>query len=232
MHRGQPQPTDVEGRRAGPRRSPAPEKRQLDAERSRRALLGAALDEFAAKGFAGARVQDIADRAGVNKQLINYYFDSKEGLYRELQRTWLEREATFADPGLALDELASRYLHDALADPRLMRLMIWRGLSDKAEQPPDETPASQDLSSMQRRQADGELAANLDPGCVLLALMGAISAPIAMPHMARKILGLDPGAPEFEERYGEQLRQILRRLAEPPRHDPKTGEDEDAVDQA
>lgn len=229
MPHRQGQPT-VAGRAARPRRAPAPEERQLDAERSRRALLAAALDEFAAKGFAGARVQDIADRAGVNKQLINYYFDSKEGLYRELQRKWVEREATFADPELPLDELAARYLHDALADPRLLRLVIWRGLSDSTEQPPDETPASQDLSRMRRRHADGELAADLDPGCVLLALMGAISAPIAMPQMVRKIFGLDPEAPEFEERYGKQLGQILRRLGQPTRDDePATGGSEGCV---
>lgn len=66
------------------RRAPAPDERTLDAERSRRLLLDAALEEFSAKGFAGARVQDIADRAGVNKQLINYYFGGKEGLYHAL----------------------------------------------------------------------------------------------------------------------------------------------------
>src|SRR5450759_1887534 len=62
-------------------RSPAAGERQRDAERSRQALLTAALDEFSLKGFAGARVAEIAERAGVNKQLINYYFGSKEGLY-------------------------------------------------------------------------------------------------------------------------------------------------------
>lgn len=215
--------------RPRPRRSPPLEQRQRDAERSRRALLDAALEEFAAKGFAGARVQEIADRAGVNKQLINYYFEDKDGLYRELQRTWLEREATFADPCLSLDQLAVRYLRDALADPRLLRLVIWRGLSDSAEQPPDGSATRQDLSGMRQRQADGELAAELDPGCVLLALMGAISAPIAMPQMVRKILGLDPGSPEFEQRYGEQLGQILRRLSDPAHcPDPETGGTEDA----
>lgn len=177
-------------------------------------MLEAALDEFAARGFAGARVQDIAERAGVNKQLINYYFGSKEGLYRELQYSWLEREATFADPDLALEDLLVRYLHDVLADPRLMRLLIWRGFSDSMEQPPDETPASEDLSSLLRRQAHGELASDLDPASVRLVLMGAIAAPIAMPHIVRKIFGLDPGAPEFEERYGEQIRRIIRRLAD------------------
>jgi len=47
-------------------------------------LLEAALDVFSARGFAGGRVQEIADRAGVNAQLISYYFGGKEGLYRAL----------------------------------------------------------------------------------------------------------------------------------------------------
>ena len=81
--------TDSATRKTGPRRAPAPDERQRDSERSRQQLLAAALEEFSAKGYAGARVQDIADRAGINKQLIAYYFGGKEGLYRELQRLWL-----------------------------------------------------------------------------------------------------------------------------------------------
>ncbi len=44
-------------------------------------LLDAALREFAAHGRAGARTQRIAERAGVNKQLIHYYYRTKAGLY-------------------------------------------------------------------------------------------------------------------------------------------------------
>ena len=58
--------TSQGNRRAGPRRSPAAGERQRDAERSRQALLTAALDEFSLKGFAGARVAEIAERAGVS----------------------------------------------------------------------------------------------------------------------------------------------------------------------
>ncbi len=194
-------------------RAPSGGQRERDAERSRRQLLAAALDEFSAKGFAGTRVADIAARAGVNKQLINYYFDSKEGLYRELQRTWLEREATFSDPGLPLDEIAVRYLLDALRDPRLARLLLWRGLSDPAEMPPDVTGDSMDLTSMRDRRNRGELADDLDPAAVLLAVIGMVAAPVALPDMARKIFGLDPSSPEFAARYGEQLRRIVRHLA-------------------
>lgn len=44
-------------------------------------LLEAALAEFARHGLGGARTGTIATRAGVNKQLIHYYFHSKTGLY-------------------------------------------------------------------------------------------------------------------------------------------------------
>jgi len=178
--------------------------------------LDAALEEFAAKGFSGARVGDIAERAGLNKQLINYYFDNKEGLYREVQRAWLEREAIFAGPEVALEELVTRYLHDALSDPRAMRLLIWRGLSEPGDGPPDITPDREDLSSLRRRQDAGELASDLDLAAVRLLLVGAVAAPVAMPQLVRKLFGIAPSAPEFEERYGEALRHIVRRLAERP----------------
>lgn len=45
-------------------------------------LIAAALTEFAAQGRAGARTERIAARAGVNKQLIHYYFRNKAGLYQ------------------------------------------------------------------------------------------------------------------------------------------------------
>lgn len=44
-------------------------------------LLAAALEEFGAHGRAGARTDQIARRAGVNKQLIHYYYRTKQGLY-------------------------------------------------------------------------------------------------------------------------------------------------------
>ena len=52
-----------------------------DAERTQQAILAAAEKEFASKGLAGARVDIIAERAGANKRMLYYYFDSKENLY-------------------------------------------------------------------------------------------------------------------------------------------------------
>lgn len=45
-------------------------------------ILAAARTEFARRGFDGARVDQIARRAGVNKQLIFYYYHSKRGLFQ------------------------------------------------------------------------------------------------------------------------------------------------------
>src|SRR5947209_14344006 len=45
-------------------------------------IIAAAREEFSRRGFAGARVAQIARRAGVNKQLLFYYFHSKRGLFQ------------------------------------------------------------------------------------------------------------------------------------------------------
>lgn len=191
-----------------PRRSPAPDERRRDAERSRARLLDAAMHEFAAKGYAGARVADIAARAGVNKQLISYYFGGKEGLFLALHKRWTDREDAFAAPDVPLDEVVARYLHETNANPCPIRMMVWQSMSagDGPELP------DRDLPMMRHRRASGELADDLDPGATLVALMGMVMAPVVVPAVARRMIGAEPGSPEFEQRYAEQLRRIVRKL--------------------
>lgn len=201
-----------------PRRAPPPEARQRDAERSRERLLAAALDEFSAHGFAGARVNAIAERAGLNPQLINYYFGGKDGLYRALEQRWLEQEATLTDPDSPLEDLLEAYLRASFADPRMSRLLLWAGLEhDTAdERLPGASGEPDDLAELRRRQADGQIMSELDPSLFELALMGATLAPIALPHVVRRLTGLDPSDPAFQDRYAEQLRRIVRRLGATP----------------
>ncbi|WP_368911046.1 TetR family transcriptional regulator [Taklimakanibacter deserti] len=63
---------------------------------SRETLLEAAKAAFAARGLEGARVDDIAQRAKINKQLVYHYFGSKDGLYtavlEQIYREIRERE--------------------------------------------------------------------------------------------------------------------------------------------
>ena len=64
-------------------------------------IVAAATEEFARRGFEGARVERIIRRAAVNKQLPFYYFHSKRGLFHAcLGRVARELEAALA--GLAL----------------------------------------------------------------------------------------------------------------------------------
>ncbi|MSP49618.1 MAG: TetR/AcrR family transcriptional regulator [Alphaproteobacteria bacterium] len=60
--------------RPGPARTP-------DAESTRRNILEVANEEFAAKGFSGARIDEIAARTSTSKRMIYYYFTDKEGLF-------------------------------------------------------------------------------------------------------------------------------------------------------
>src|SRR5262245_19459681 len=64
-------------------RAPAP-RRTNDAERTRANILEIAFQEFAEKGFTGERIDEIADRTHTSKNMIYYYFGSKEILYRQV----------------------------------------------------------------------------------------------------------------------------------------------------
>lgn len=57
-------------------------KEKSNTKNSRRIILDAALKDFAAYGYEGARVDRIARSAGINKAMIFYYFSSKQNLYR------------------------------------------------------------------------------------------------------------------------------------------------------
>ena len=63
------------------RRANGKKPQRRNPEATRRKLLAAARREFANSGLAGARVDEIATRAGVNKQLVYHYFGDKDALY-------------------------------------------------------------------------------------------------------------------------------------------------------
>jgi AcrR family transcriptional regulator len=199
-----------------PRRSPTPDERRRDPERAKQRLLDAAAEEFGAKGFTGARVRDIAARAGLNQQLISYYFGGKAGLYEALQRRWGETSHELGRPELPLAEVVVNFLRAAYANRPWARLLVWQNLSD------DSRPEDQDdlmrwmVTDLRRRQAAGELAADLDPAHVGLMLFAAAAAPVILPHVARAISGSDPDSEEFQEAYGRQLTRLVGHLAAAP----------------
>jgi len=116
--------------------------RKRDAVRTKGSILAAAIAEFALRGPAGTRVDEVAARAGVNKSLIYQYFGSKQELYAEalnsVLETITERSAQFSrslSDAQTTDDLFSlvrRYLENHLslmeAVPEWPRLLSWENL--------------------------------------------------------------------------------------------------------
>jgi TetR/AcrR family transcriptional regulator len=78
--------------------------RRRDPVATRRKLLVAARREFAQSGLAGARVDEIAARAGVNKQLVYHYFGDKDALYLAVLE-WVYEEIRTQERKLNLEGL-------------------------------------------------------------------------------------------------------------------------------
>jgi len=101
------------------------EKLLRDPRRTKMKLLNAARREFADKGLNGARVDAIASRSGVNKQLLYYYFGDKEQLfiavleaaYIKLRESMNQLHLEDLDPWQAIEELVE-FTFDYIASNR------------------------------------------------------------------------------------------------------------------
>jgi TetR/AcrR family transcriptional regulator len=198
-----------------PRRSPKPQERRRDPERTRKLILDAASAEFGAHGYAGARTSAIAARAGVNQQLIHYYFDGKEGLYQAMSERWQQRQGELAPPGTPLPEQLRRYAMEVLHNPDGVRLLAWSGLQYTGPAgDPDHASRAQlldeSLDELRALQRSGRLSADLDPACLLVMLMAATMATTTLPHVIEGICRTDPRSPEFVEHFAEQVAVLAR----------------------
>ncbi|MFI6213801.1 TetR/AcrR family transcriptional regulator [Nocardia brasiliensis] len=204
---------------AKPRRSPQPQERKRDPERTRQLILDAAEAEFAAHGFQGARTAAIATRAGVNQQLISYYFDGKEGLYQAMSQRWQERRGALVPPGTPLPEQLRRYTLEARDNPDGVRLLAWGGLEytgpdSDADHAARARTLEQSVAEIRELQAAGRLPAALDPACLLVMLMSAAMAPTTLPHVLEGVCGTDPRSPEFIAHFADQIALFVRALGE------------------
>jgi len=103
-----------------------------DTERTRRLLLDAAAGEFSERGFAGGRVDRIAEEAGVNKERIYSYFGSKDGLSAAVLEhclTAVVDAVPIRGDGIdAITDYVGRLFDYHHEHPRFARLMVWEGL--------------------------------------------------------------------------------------------------------
>lgn len=114
------------------RPAPTPRRRPARAADSPERILDAAFSEFAARGFAGARVDRIAHAARLNKAMLYYHFGSKAGLYRaaiqhRLGDLALRLEAVASShkpPAERLDDYIETFIRLGLQQPGFAPIML------------------------------------------------------------------------------------------------------------
>ncbi len=107
---------------------------------------------------------------------------------------WHQRQVTLADPSRSLADVVVAYLAVNHDQPEMARLLVWDGLTAHTDAVVESGDAPE-VTDIRRRQAEGEIAADLDPAFLLLALMGAVAAGTTMPQMVIRLCGVDPASP-------------------------------------
>lgn len=216
------QPTVRAPRKAVPRPSPrAKSSAPVNGDR-KQAILDAATAEFSTKGFSGARVDAIARRAGSNKQLIYYYFDSKVGLYEavlgQLIAHTYERMAAGNPPpslGAAVQEWNDRTLGQGGKD--WIRFWLWEALESTPQGKGRDHERAQVwarwVSESERAKERGEVSKGVDARMLALALQSIIVTPYLTPTVTRLLTGMDPDSEAFKSSQLTFLRYLLDALA-------------------
>jgi len=199
---------------------------------TRQRILDAADEIFVRRGIDGARMQEIADHAGVNKALVHYYFRSKANLARSV---WLRIASSFV-PGIfemmasdlplddKIDQFVDAYHTTLTRHPYLLAYVI-----SEAARHPD---LVDDFYSTERRQAarrminklreqigeqvKGKNVAPVSAEQFLVTLTSSCLFPFAAQPMIAEVLGLGPtGVREFMRRRRTELPAFLKRALQP-----------------
>lgn len=186
-----------------------------DADRTRRGILAAAIDEFAANGYAGARIDRIAARAEVNKRMIYHHFGGKRVLF----------EAVLADrlaTGAPSAELVRLWMYEALerGDDDIVRLSERTAL------------AARRIDAIRSAQARGELPPKLDAALLTLTRTAVEVFPLAFPQLVRIVTGKRAASPEFHDAWSTFMRDWQRSGASQHPTKPRLRLDRSRVSQA
>lgn len=199
-----------------------------DAERSKRAILDAALVEFSRLGHAGARIDHIAERAGVSKPLIYSYFGDKDDLYAaalreayvQIRAAERKLELRNLDPETAIRTLVSFTLQHFRANPWFISMLntenlrggeAVRRITDASE---IQSPLIEELRRILDRGAkDGVFCPGIDPVDLYIAIASLCYFPVSNAHTLRAVFNCpvdDAWLARRAEDAGEMVIRFLR----------------------
>ncbi|MEX1364914.1 MAG: TetR family transcriptional regulator [Nannocystaceae bacterium] len=157
--------------------------RRPDPVASRRAILDAARRCFAAAGYAGTSMHDIAKAAGVTQSLIHHHFGPKDALWSEVRTLafseHLLRQRTLVEAGMTdptrLRAALQAYFRFLADNPEVLRLVAWLEL----DRPPELADEVRDLhasavTAVEAGQAAGVLRGDLPARLVVTAFMSLV----------------------------------------------------------
>jgi AcrR family transcriptional regulator len=176
------------------------------------ALLEAARDLFASRGYDGASIRAITERAGVSLGAVTYHFGGKELLYHRVLETFIDplRERVVeaaAEDGPPLDRIEAivrALFQQYAAQPTMPRLILQQIASGRPAPPPARAWVRQALgvvSDLVREgQADGTIREGDSRSMALITV-----APILFVHLLRRPLQDALGLNLDDERTREAL---------------------------
>jgi TetR/AcrR family transcriptional regulator len=182
-------------------------------ERTRQRILAAALREFAAKGFAGGRMDEIARRAGTNKRMLYHYFKNKKGLFRAVLRQKIsERQSWAANLSNDPTERLPFWFKAACNDADWIRLLEWEALQTDGQkiinQKERRAWTAGWLKRLRQRQMRGELSQEFDVHHLALAMQSLTMFPVAFPQLTRLVTGKSISDPTFQRAYADFIQKF------------------------
>ncbi len=198
--------------------------RHAEAASTRERILDAALAAFSEHGFDGATTRAIATRAGVNLGLIPYYFEGKEGLWREaVDRAFGDLRRGLADvlgdTSAGNDReraalLIRGYVRFVAAHPEFVRLMHEEGkrdsrrmrwLVDRHVRPLFEATCN----LIEQGERISRLPAGVDPLHFYYILAGSVGILFHQAPECRRLTGVDPRQDVVVEAHADALVHLL-----------------------
>jgi TetR/AcrR family transcriptional regulator len=171
--------------------SPACESRPMAAgedhvrtpEGTRAAILGAATQVFASRGFVGTSMRDITDASGISKPVIYYHYGSKEGLYTAVKQRLItdrDRQGVEVDRGderPADPQAELRGLFEAFRDSEdLLRICAWSRLEEGSTGGPAKFGLMKALGRrLELAQQQRVIRSDIDPGNLAIMLVGLVA---------------------------------------------------------
>jgi AcrR family transcriptional regulator len=198
--------------------------RQRDPERTRNEILEVATREFAERGYAGARVDEIAARMRTTKRMIYYYFGGKEQLfvavleraYAEIRHAEQEVDVDQLDPLSALRRIAELTFDHHESHPDFIRLVSIenihraRHMARSAAIANLGTPAIDVLARiLERGRAEGVIRREIDAVDLHMMISAFCVFRVANRHTFGTLFERDLIDPKLRERYRAMLGDMV-----------------------